>query len=96
VTPPHLFRSPCPHVVFNLFSVPFSTPWAVIAINLTQDTFQKVMNASSAVSRNCGRTVKKSGQWLRDVAKKWRVRTEGSGVAHGGNVVCNGLKVITG
>jgi len=47
------------------------------------------MNASSAVSRNCGRTVeKKAGQWLRDVAKKWRVRTEGSGVAHGGNVVC--------
>ena len=46
------------------------------------------MNASSAVSRNCGRTVKKkAGQWLRDVAKKWRVRTEGSGVAHGGNVV---------
>jgi len=46
------------------------------------------VDASSAVSRNCGRTVKKKAeQWLRDVAKKWRVRTEGSGVAHGGDVV---------
>jgi len=34
-----------------------------------------------------GTVKEKAEQWLRDVAKKWRVRTEGSGVAHGGNVV---------
>jgi len=34
-----------------------------------------------------GTVKEKAEQWLRE----WRVRTEGSGVAHGGNIVCNGL-----
>ena len=34
-----------------------------------------------------GTVKEKAEQWLRDVAKKWRVRKEGSGVAHGRDVV---------
>jgi len=34
-----------------------------------------------------GTVKEKAEQWLRDVAKKWRVRTEGSGVAHGRDIV---------
>jgi len=116
--------------LFNRFSVPLSTPWAVIAIKdhdasipssifssaassdsasldmglrhwllmhripavleLTQDTFQKVMNAPQAplvvIVAGEGAVMEKAEQRM-DVAKKWRVRTEGSGVAHGRDVV---------
>jgi len=34
-----------------------------------------------------GTVKEKVEQWLKDVPKKWRVRTEGSGVAHGRDIV---------
>jgi len=34
-----------------------------------------------------GTVKEKAEQWLKDVAKKWGVRTEGSGVAHGRDIV---------
>jgi len=34
-----------------------------------------------------GTVKEKAEQWLKDVAEKWRVRTEGSGVAHGRDIV---------
>jgi len=128
---PPVLASSSSHL-FNRFSVPLSTPWAVIAIKdhdasipssifsgspslsdsasletelrhwllthriptvleLTQDTFQKVMNAPQAplvvIVAGEGTVKEKAEQRLRDVAKKWRVRTEGSGVAHGRDVV---------
>lgn len=128
---PPVLASSSSHL-FSRFSVPSSTPWAVIAIKdhdatipssifhgsaslshsvslesdlrhwllthriptvleLTQDTFQKVMNAPQAplvvIVAGEGTVKEKAEQRLRDVAKKWRVRTEGSGVVHGRDVV---------
>ncbi len=115
--------------LFTRFSIPASTPWAIVAIKdhdasvppsvfygepsaqstdsdlrhwllthriptsleLTQDNFQKVMNAPQAplvVIATASEALKdKVGQRLRDVAKKWRVRTEGSGAVYGRDVV---------
>lgn len=61
------------------------------SLELTQDNFQNVMNAPQAplvvivaVSEGMKDKVR---QRLKDVAKKWRVRTEGSGEVHGREVV---------
>ncbi|RDB15626.1 Thioredoxin domain-containing protein 5 [Hypsizygus marmoreus] len=61
------------------------------ALELTQDTFQTVMNAPQAplvVIAAVGEHDKdKVGTRVRELGKKWRVRTEGSGLASGREVV---------
>jgi thioredoxin domain-containing protein 5 len=61
------------------------------AMELTQDTFQKVMNAPqqplvviAAVTQGHKNKVEER---FKDVAKKWRIRTSGTGLAHGREVV---------
>lgn len=60
-------------------------------MELTQDTFQKVMNAPqeplvviAAVTQGHKSRVEER---FRDIGKKWRIRTSGTGVIHGREVV---------
>ncbi|KAF9563365.1 protein disulfide isomerase [Agrocybe pediades] len=61
------------------------------SLELTTDTFQKVMNAPQAplvvIAAAPEAMREKVMTRLRDVGKKWRVRTDGSGLAHGREVV---------
>jgi hypothetical protein len=62
------------------------------SLELTQDTFQRVMNAPQAplvviAAVGEGPLKEKVEERLRDVGKKWRVRTEGSGIVNGREVV---------
>ncbi|CAA7270749.1 unnamed protein product [Cyclocybe aegerita] len=133
---PEIFASSS-DILRNRFSIPSSTPWALVAIKdhdmnlpsstylatghetgtdadlrkwllthrvptaveLTQDSFQGVMNAPQAPlvvivsasgtegSSVSEQTKAKILRRIKDVAKKWRVRTEGSGLTHGREVV---------
>ncbi|KAG6915044.1 hypothetical protein DXG01_013774 [Tephrocybe rancida] len=55
-----------------------------VALELTQDTFQSVMNAPQAplvvIAAVRGANMEKVGEKMREVGKKWRVRTGGSGL----------------
>lgn len=61
------------------------------SLELTRDTFQGVMNAPQAplVVIAAGREALKGQimERLNDVAKKWRVKTDGSGIVHGREIV---------
>ncbi|KAF8164798.1 protein disulfide isomerase [Crassisporium funariophilum] len=66
-------------------------------LELTQDSFQGVMNAPQAplvvIAAADKDTKEKIQQRFRDVGKKWRVRTDGSGVVHGREVVFTWMDV---
>lgn len=60
-------------------------------VELTQDTFQQVMNAPqeplvviAAVTKENKDKVKER---FREISKKWRIRTSGSGITHERDVV---------
>ncbi|KDR74372.1 hypothetical protein GALMADRAFT_250250 [Galerina marginata CBS 339.88] len=61
------------------------------SLELTQDSFQSVMNAPQAplvvIAAAPEALKEKIMARLRDVGKKWRVRTDGSGIVHGREVV---------
>lgn len=61
------------------------------SVELTRDTFQSVMNAPHAplvvITAGPEALKEKIMQRLRDVGKKWRSRTNGSGMVHGREVV---------
>jgi len=60
-------------------------------MELTQDTFQSVMNAPHAplvvIAAVDATTRDKVAERFRDMAMKWRVRTGGTGISHGRSVV---------
>lgn len=60
-------------------------------LELTQDTFQSVMNAPQAplvfIAAATGRNKEKVKTRFREVGKKWRLRTQGSGIFSGREVV---------
>lgn len=69
------------------------------SLELTRDTFQSVMNAPQAplvvIAAGPLSLKEKIMQRLRDVGKKWRVRTDGTlGVVHGREDVVSGLCLL--
>jgi len=66
-------------------------------LELTQDTFQTVMNAPQSplvvIAASHKDQSTKIRDRFRDLAKKWRVKTDGSGIVHGREVVFTWMDV---